>query len=432
MRSILLTIFVWVIATIALCVAGIWATFRATARPQPRSADPVISLIDMVEHDTRRAFDEGGPSELAAHLRRLDARLPGKRFLTDANGRDLVDASDHSELLRRAGSGFARLPDGRFAVVTKPENGRYRFIWVADFWFNFPGPTPFIAVVGSIIAVMGTALAVYLHYPLRRLREAMNCFGTGELRARVGSRRRDEIGEVSREFDRLAERVETLVTAERRLLQDVSHELCSPLTRLDVAVGLAIKRDDRGQLLGRIRRDVTRLSSLVSELLHLTRAEGDPAARVVAELRPMDLLRVIVEDCSIEAEAKGCQLALRAEGVGSIRGDPELLRRAFENVIRNAIRHAPEGTPIEVSLDQHGPETKVTVRDFGPGVPLDALPRIFDPFFRVDADRDRASGGVGLGLAIARRAIGIHRGHIAARNAGPGLAVEVLLPASST
>src|SRR4051794_7520466 len=218
MRSILITIFLWAVATIVFCMAGIWATFRATDRAEPRSADPIMSLIDMVEEDTRRAFDEGGRDGLAAHLRRLDAKLPGRRFLTDAKGRDLTEDSDRSELLRLSGSGFGRLPDGRLAVVTPPHDGRYRFIWVTEPWFHFPGPTPFLAVVGTIIAVMGTALAVYLYTPLRRLRRVMNRFGGGDLRARVGSRRRDEIGEVSREFDLLAERVETLLTAERRPL----------------------------------------------------------------------------------------------------------------------------------------------------------------------------------------------------------------------
>ena len=136
----------------------------------------------------------------------------------------------------------------------------------------------------------------------------MDRFGRGDLPARVGSRRRDEIGVVSREFDLLAERVETLMTAERRLLQDVSHELRSPPTRLDVAIDLAIKREDRGPLLGRVRRDVTRLSDLMGELLHLTRAEGDPAARVRDVLRPGDPLKGLVEDCAPEAEAKGCHL----------------------------------------------------------------------------------------------------------------------------
>lgn len=430
MRSILLTILFWSAATIALCVAGIWATFRAMDRPQPRSADPVMSLIDMVEEDIRQAFDEGGPGGLSAHLRRLDAKLPGQRYLTDAMGRDLTDDSDRSELLSLSGSGFGRLPDGRVAIVTRPRDGRYRFIWVTEPWFNFPGPAPFIAVVGTIIAVMGTALAVYLSSPLRRLRHVMNRFGMGDLRARVGTRRRDEIGAVSREFDLLAERVETLVTAERRLLQDVSHELRSPLTRLDVAVGLAIKREDRGPLLDRIRRDVTRLSALVGELLHLTRAEGDPSARVLEAVRPAELLRILVEDCSIEAEAKGCRLEFRAECPDAIRGDAELLRRAFENVIRNAIRHAPEGTPVEVSVEPCGRAAKVVVRDFGPGVPMGALSSIFEPFFRVEGDRSRESGGVGLGLAIARRAVAIHHGQITARNTDPGLSVEVVLPGS--
>jgi two-component system sensor histidine kinase CpxA len=117
------------------------------------------------------------------------------------------------------------------------------------------------------------------------------------------------------------------------------------------------------------------------------------------------------------------------EELASIQGDTELLRRACEKVLSTEIRHAPEGTPIEVSLDQPGPGTKVVLRDVGPGVPPEALPRVFEPFFRLEGDRDRASGGVGLGLAIVRRAGGLHRGHIAARNAGPGLAVEIPRPA---
>jgi two-component system sensor histidine kinase CpxA len=390
-----------------------------------------MSLMRMVEEDACRAFAKGGEEGLAAHLHQLDSKLPGERFLTDAGGRDLVDGSDRSKLLQSIGHGpVVRLPDGRMAIMTRPRDGRFRFLWVLQPWFGQPSASPFIAVVIAINAVMGAILAIYLSLPLRRLRRVMDRFGRGDLRARVDSRRRDEIGVVSREFDLLAERVETLVTAERRFLQDVSHELRSPLTRLDVAVDLAIKREDRGPLLERIRRDVTRLSALVGELLHLTRAEGDPSARVLEAVRPADLLRVLVEDCSIEAEAKGCRMELRAGWPDAIRGDAELLRRAFENVIRNAIRHAPEGTPVEVSLEPCGQGAKVVVRDFGPGVPVGALSSIFDPFFRVEGDRSRGSGGVGLGLAIARRAVAIHDGRITARNAEPGLSVEIVLPGS--
>jgi two-component system sensor histidine kinase CpxA len=330
-------------------------------------------------------------------------------------------------MIRSIGPGPARLSDGRFAGISEPRDGRHRLIWIVEPWFDTPGATPIIVVIG-VNAFMGTVLAFYLSRPLRRLRQVMDRFGRGDLKARVGSRRRDEIGVVSREFDLLAERVETLMTAERRLLQDVSHELRSPLTRLDVAIDLAIKREDRGPLLRRIRRDVTRLSDLVGELLHLTRAEGDPSARVRDVVQPNDLLKGLVEDCALEAESKGCHLEFHSEPSDPIRGDPELLRRAFENVIRNAIRHAPEGSPIEVSVESCSRGTRVIVRDFGPGVPPGALSSIFEPFFRVEGDRSRESGGVGLGLAIAHRAVGIHSGDITARNAQPGLAVEIVLP----
>jgi two-component system sensor histidine kinase CpxA len=426
MRSILLTIFLWVVATIAFCVMGIWATSKITVRERHNATDARKNLIELVEEDAYRSFEEGGPERLAAYLRRLSTKLPGDRFLTDALGRDLVDHSDRSDLMH--GFGFVRRPDGRMVSVTQPRNGRYRFIWVFEPWFDTHGPGPFIAVVVTIIAIMGTTLAVHIYVPLRRLRRAMNRFQRGDLRARVGTRRRDEIGAVSGEFDILAERVETLVTAERRLLQDVSHELRSPLARLDVAVDLAIKRDDRGPLLARIRRDVTRLSTLVGELLHLTRVEGDPSAGVLDEVWPEELLRTLVVDCSIEAEAKGCRLEFHARWSGTIRGDAELLRRAFENVVRNAIRHAPEGTPIEVFLSPWDEGCRVVVRDFGTGVPDECLSSIFDPFFRVDGDRNRESGGVGLGLSITRRSIELHRGQILARNADPGLAIEMALP----
>lgn len=429
MQSILVKTLLWSLATMALCVVSLWATAWALDLTRPRNVDFIRGLMAMVEEDACRALDDGGSQGLAAHLRALDAKLPGERFVTDATGRDLADGSDRSGLLRSAGEVPTRLPDGRFLVVTRPRNGQYRFLWIIAPWFDSSGAVPFIAVVVGIIAFMGTALAVHLSAPLRRLRQTMDRFGRGDLTARVGSRRRDEIGEVSRAFDVLAERLETLVTAERRLLQDVSHELRSPLTRLDVAIDLAIKRDDRGPLLARIRSDVTRLSSLVGELLQLTRAEGDPSARVLEDVRLDELVRHLADGCALEAEARGCRLELHVDSPMIVRGDSELLHRAVENVLRNAIRHAPEGSPIAVSLERRDSGARIVVRDLGAGVPPALLSSIFEPFFRVEGDRSRESGGIGLGLAIARRAVGLHQGQITARNAEPGLAVEIVLPA---
>jgi two-component system sensor histidine kinase CpxA len=141
-----------------------------------------------------------------------------------------------------------------------------------------------------------------------------------------------------------------------------------------------------------------------------------------------ELVDAIVDDCSVEAKARGCLLALKNAGPVTLSGDPELLRRAIENILRNAIRYEPAGSAVEVGLTAASSAARISVRDHGLGVPPDALPQIFNPFFRVEADRNRTSGGVGLGLAIARRAVELHKGTLRAENANPGLRVEIMLP----
>jgi two-component system sensor histidine kinase CpxA len=254
------------------------------------------------------------------------------------------------------------------------------------------------------------------------LQAAVDRFGKGDLKARAGSQRRDELGQLAQTFDRMADRIEILLSAERRLLLDVSHELRSPLARLNVAVELARSGSDPESALNRIQKEADRLNTLVGELLQVTRAEGDPAAMRGEPVRLDELLREVVEDASIEANSRHCRVELQNAPPVTIHADRELVRRAVENVIRNAIRYAPERTAVEVSL-KDGP--CVVVRDYGPGVPPDSLPRLFDAFYRVEDDRGRASGGVGLGLAIARRAVEIHKGTIRAENAIPGLRVEM-------
>jgi two-component system sensor histidine kinase CpxA len=159
----------------------------------------------------------------------------------------------------------------------------------------------------------------------------------------------------------------------------------------------------------------------------MTRAEGDISAMRLQRVRVDELLAGIVADVAIEAENRGCHVKLINPISFDIEADPELLRRAFENVIRNAIRYTAEGSTVEVAMQERNRSVMVTVRDHGPGVPLEWLSRIFDPFFRVESDRDRLSGGAGLGLSIAKRAIELHHGRIRAENADPGLRVEMQL-----
>ena len=243
------------------------------------------------------------------------------------------------------------------------------------------------------------------------------------------SDRADELGELARTFDRMAERLQTLLAAERRLLLDISHELRSPLARLSVASELALSQEHREAALNQIQKESERMNTLVGQLLQVTRAEGDPAALRLEPVRVDELLRELIEDCSIEARARPCSLALEAPVPVTVEGDPELLRRAVENVVRNGIRFAPADSQVEITSAMAGARLTIRVRDYGPGVPEEELSSIFDPFYRVQADRSRASGGVGLGLAIARRAVELHKGRLQARNANPGLTVEIELPA---
>jgi two-component system sensor histidine kinase CpxA len=227
----------------------------------------------------------------------------------------------------------------------------------------------------------------------------------------------------------MAERTETLLTAERRLLLDISHELRSPLARLGVAIELARSGEDLESHLNRIQKESDRLNSLVGELLQVTRAEGDPSSLRREPVQLDELVAQVVEDAGIETEAHGCHIRYATQVRAMLDGDPELLRRALENVIRNAIRYAPRDSEVEVSLETADGSVVCRVRDYGPGVPEESLERLFDAFYRVGSDRSRNSGGIGLGLSIARRAIELHRGTITARNVHPGLEVEMHLPA---
>jgi len=157
-------------------------------------------------------------------------------------------------------------------------------------------------------------------------------------------------------------------------------------------------------------------------------AEGLGDALLGVSPQAMGLVQQLVDDSAIEAAAHGCSLQYQSTEPVTIAGDPELLRRAVENVLRNAIRYAPRDTTVEVKLSRKEAGAVVEIRDHGQGVPEEALPRIFDPFYRVESDRNRLSGGIGLGLSIARRAVELHKGAIRAANAHPGLQIDMEFP----
>jgi two-component system sensor histidine kinase CpxA len=430
MRSLFAKILLWFLAAMIITVLGFVVTTEMSLRATRGRGHLLSQLLAFPMEEARHAYETGGREALGRFLGRFRAVFDAEGVLTDAEGHDLLTGQDRHDLIVSA---QRRIPLAYFRrgpiVITHASDS-------APYWFflvlpsprgRFPFFLPQNLWIVGVVVVLSYALALHLSSPLRLLQRAVERFGQGDFSARVKSQRRDELGDLARTFDRMAERIQTLLTAERRLLLDISHELRSPLARLAVAVELARSGEDREAALSRIEKEAERLNALVGELLQVTRAEGDPSSLHMEPVRLDELVGELVEDCSVEAQARGCRLTLDAPLPLTVQGDGELLRRAVENVIRNAIRHTPADTPVEVRLESNG-KVCITVRDYGPGVPDEFLPRIFDPFYRVDTDRNRSSGGVGLGLAIARRAIELHKGAIRARNASPGLLVEIELP----
>ncbi|MGO4879728.1 MAG: sensor histidine kinase [Bryobacteraceae bacterium] len=428
MNSLFGKILLWFWAALILNTIGS-ALISGLAGPRPYL---LTRLIAFQLEEARTAYQTGGQPALEGFMQRFHRVFAGEGILTDASGHDVLTGADESALLNSATQEESWFPVFRrrgAAIARNSVDGKYWFIFVIPparlgHWFLLPQHWWMMAA-GVLLCYL---LAYYLTYPVRKLERAVERFGRGDLSARAATKRRDELGELGRTFDRMADRIQMLVDAEHRLLLDISHELRSPLARLRVAVELARSAEDRGAYLDRIDKEAERLNSLVGGLLQVTRGEGDPDSLRRERVRLDELLEELVADASIEAGAHGSQVLLMKVQPATVEGDPELLRRAIENVIRNAIRHAPEGTAVEASLETAAGLAAVRIRDYGPGVPEEALERIFDAFYRVDTARDRASGGAGLGLSIARRAIVLHKGTIRARNADPGLLVEIDLP----
>ncbi|HUE20907.1 MAG TPA: ATP-binding protein [Bryobacteraceae bacterium] len=429
MNSLFVKILLWFWATLVITTIGS-AFISGLPGPHPY----VLSrLIGFQLAEARAAYESGGRPGLQEFMRRFHAIFAGEGILTGAAGRDLLTGADESALLGESheDSSFPAFRMRGAAIARNSADGRYWFIFVIPHqrlssWFLLPQHWSMMAA-GVFLCYL---LAYYLTSPVRKLQRAVERFGRGDLSARAKPRRHDELGDLGRTFDRMADRIQTLVDAEHRLLLDISHELRSPLARLRVAVELARSGQNREQHLDRIDKEAERLNSLVGGLLQVTRVEGDPGSLRREPVRLDRLLEELVADSSLEAQARGSDVRVAAPPPVTVQGDAELLRRAIENVIRNAIRHAPEATAVEASLEAVRGRAVLRIRDYGPGVPEEALPRIFDAFYRVETDRDRASGGAGLGLSIARRAVELHNGVIRARNAQPGLLVEIELPAT--
>ena len=285
-----------------------------------------------------------------------------------------------------------------------------------------------VAVAALVSALICLILSRYLTFPLERLRRATQHIAAGDLTQRVvpsmGSRR-DKIADLAGAFDKMAERLEKVFSAQRQLLSDASHELRSPLARLQVALGLARQRSS-GQAdkeLDRIELEIERLNELIGQLLELSRLEAGVDAAHIEQVDIRELLEELINDAQLEADSKGCQVRLRESFPAIVKANAMLLHSAIENVVRNAIKYTKRDTAVEISMLEDAGNSDsiiIQIRDHGPGVPEEMLSHILEPFVRVEEARDRLSGGHGLGLAIADRAVRLYGGEIVARNESDG------------
>ena len=462
MHSLYWRIFLGFWAALALILVGtltvaVNATSHRTDRPWVQRGQLYAQAA--------RAFESGGPAALKDWLETLSGEPFSRTFVVDPSGKEMLGrplppflsgtggatgahTAGHSAAHATAPGSIA--PIGGALVLVGADGSSYHVV-IGPVRENprlfgeleLPGVPLSILLIALVVSgALCFLLARYLASPVDRLRLATRQMASGDLNVRVLPAlkgRRDDLGLLAADLDTMAQRLQHLLDTRQQLLRDVSHELRSPLTRLQLALSLARREDGVAERhLARVGCEADRLEELIARTLRLARLEQPVTAVDSVRVEVDDLLRNIAGDVMIEADAQGCLVSLQAEHGLAVAGDPELLRSAFENVIRNAVRYSPTGAVVSVSaraLSGQGAQPRcveVAVCDSGPGVPEKDLQLIFEPFYRVESAREhRGRGGEGLGLAIAARAITLHAGSIGAHNlAGGGLAVVISLPAT--
>jgi signal transduction histidine kinase len=457
MRSIFLKIFLsfWITQALFLGLTLVLAE-RPSERVLTRWRSLTADAIKLYDQTAVSLLQQGQPQKATDYLQQLEHSADVQFFWFAPAGQKLFGNGEMPphlmSLVRRVTrSGqpeFVTTPPAVLAAQVASGAHGERYVLVAHI-LRGHGPfalrrttEEFITRLVLAILVSGFVcfwLARYLTGPIVRLRAATHQLASGNLGARAAeTKRADEIAELVHDFNLMAERLEVLLNSQKQLISDISHELRSPLARLNVALGLARQRagDESTKALDRIELEADRLNEMIGKLLTLARMESGESPEERSPVQILELLQEVVADADFEAHSRDCSVKLvQAEDCTTV-GNPELLRSAFENVVRNAVRYTAAGSEVEIRLScrpQNGSASLavITVRDHGPGVPDQEISNLFRPFYRLDAARERQTGGAGLGLAIAERAVRLHRGTITARNAeGGGLAVEIQLPAS--
>ncbi len=346
------------------------------------------------------------------------------------------DDDDHERWERRSGrEKFIERRDKPIIwPVTSDSGTRYHFVILnphelSDHLYARSNLFWRIAISVLIVALVAMLLSHYLVKPVRLLQSASRRLADGDLNSRVSEAigpRKDELGDLGRDFDNMAQRLQSLLQGQQQMLRDVSHELRTPLTRLVIALELARKRNGESAELDRMELETGRINELIDEILELVRLDMKPETLKLEQQNLVPLLSKLVQDANFEQR----RVTLQAPEALSARIDAKLISRAVENIVRNALKYSAEQVYLQV--ESRPDEISICILDSGPGVEDSQLQQMFEPFHRIDQARTRETGGYGLGLAIAEKAVRLHQGIIVASNRPEGgLEVCIRLPVIS-
>lgn len=451
MRSLYWKIFIsfW-LATILIIFTTAWVTSQIAQKSSQPAREEMF--MDSYANAAVATFESGQQAALLKWLNQIGLSRHMSIYLLSNTG-DIIGTQAAPENVKNVAASLINdelpsegiLKSGKLIVsheILSTSGKYYRLAAVSEkpisYFVQIPwaGLTIRLTLATFISGLICYLLSIYLTQPLRSLGMAAKSIATGKLNTRVGHFRghsKDEIAELSNEFDRMAEQLETLVTSKERLLQDISHELRSPLARLNIALELGRNKTKNlaENEFKRMEIESSRLNSLIGEILDFARLEKSTTELNLTETNLDDLIKEITQDANYEFGEESMRVHTKIINSCKLNIDARLIHRAIENIVRNALHYSATNQKVVITLskDDIKKEVIIDIRDHGPGVPEEQLEKIFAPFYRVDSSRTKKTGGYGLGLAIAARAVSLHQGSIIAENHPTGgLSVRITLP----
>lgn len=447
--SLFLKIFLWFWLAMALIIGAItlvnWSTSSGPLAQQWRVF--VGEAITVDSQTSVQIYENEGIDGLEEYFTRQRTRrrinsigffdknrnlIAGDLKVAEIN--DLFDTT-----LKTDEPQFKRFPDSTYGAkrVVLEDGGTYIYVLELNKYQppSFFTPRLLLQILAVILigGLFCYFLARYLTSPITKLRNATRNIAEGDFNTSVAEKfgnRKDELAQLAGDFDEMAKRIESLIDSERRLTQDISHELRSPLARMNVALELARVKatPETTKFIERLEKESNRLNELITQLLTLSKLETGTQDFEKHELNINTIVEQVAADANYEAKANNKNVEVSRNGEIKVFGNEHLLRSAIENVLRNAVNYTKDNTSVEISTSRQGENALISIKDHGEGVAEDELDKLFKPFYRVQEARDRKSGGTGLGLAIAERAISNHNGTIKAKNTEDGLLVEIQMP----